>query len=72
MNLRLLHYDNPKYKELPKSNVAPQHPNFLNPKYKCYNLDCKTCLGMEMARTFSENCYNAQHAETSLERSIGK
>ena len=72
MNIRLLHYENPKFKEVHQTGLAPQHPNYLNPKYKCYNLDCKTCIGMEMARSFTENCYMAQHSETSLERSIGK
>ena len=72
MNIRLLYHENPKYKDILKSNLAPQHPNFLNPKYQCYNLDCKTCVGMEMARAFSENCYSAQHTEISIERSIGE
>ena len=72
MNIRLLHYENPKYKEILTSKLAPQHPNFLNPPYQCYNLECKTCIGMEMARKFSENCYIAQHSENTIEKSIGE
>lgn len=69
--MRLLHLDNPKYKNILQDSLAPQHPSHLNPTFKCYNLDCKTCIGMEMARSFSENCYEAQHKEITLERSIG-
>ena len=71
MQIRLLNHDNPKYKDILNMSLAPQHPNYLNPKFQCYNLDCKTCIGMDMARSFSEHCYQAQHEETSIERSIG-
>ena len=71
MQIRLLHFENPKYKDLLKDSLAPQHPLYLNPIYQCYNLECKTCIGMAMARSFSENCYIAQHSEITLERSIG-
>ena len=72
MQIRLLHFENPKYKNLLKESLAPQHPLYLNPAFQCYNLECKTCIGMAMARSFSENCYAAQHSEITLERSIGK
>ena len=72
MHFRLLHHENPKYKNVLSNSMAPQHPNYLNPEYQCYNLDCKTCIGMELARSFSQHCYEAQHSPTSLERSIGE
>ena len=71
MELRLLQFENPKYQDV-ADNFAPGHPNYLNPPYRCYNLECRTCSGMDLARAFSESCYEAQHSEITLERSIGK
>ena len=72
MELRLLQFENPRYKNILSDNFAPEHPNYLNPPYQCYNLECRTCAGMALARAFSESCYEAQHSEITLERSIGK
>ena len=71
MNLRMLHHDNPRYQNTMKDDFAAQHPNYLNPTFKCYNLDCRTCDGLALARSFTENCYEAQHKEITLEQSIG-
>ena len=72
MELRLLQFENPRYKDVLSDNFAPEHPNYLNPPYQCYNLECRTCAGMALARAFSESCYEAQHSEITLERSIGR
>lgn len=72
MELRLLQFENPRYKNVLSDNFAPEHPNYLNPPYQCYNLECRTCAGMALARAFSESCYEAQHSEITLERSIGR
>ena len=72
MEIRLLQYDNPRYRDALKDDFAEGHPNYLNPEFNCYNLDCRTCAGMKLARTFTESCYEAQHTEVSIERSIGK
>ena len=72
MELRLLQYDNPRYRDVLKDDFADGHPNYLNPPYRCYNLECRTCTAMEMARSFTERCYTSQHEESTLEASIGE
>ena len=72
MELRLLQYDNPRYRNVLKDDFADGHPNYLNPPFRCYNLECRTCTAMEMARNFTERCYASQHEESTLEASIGE
>ena len=72
MELMLLQFENPKYVSALKDNFADGHPMFLNPPYKCSNLECTTCQGLQMARQWTEKCYQATHRACSVEHSIGK
>ena len=72
MCFRLLHNDNARFGNVMSDGFAADHPMFLNPEFRCSNFDCATCLGLKMARTFTEGCYHAQHDEASLEKSISK
>ena len=68
----MMQFENPRYQRALEDNFAEAHPLYLNPHFRCYNLDCYTCQGLEMAREWSERCYRATHQECDIEESIRK
>ena len=72
MELLLLQFENPRYVSALDDNFAAGHPMFLNPNFQCSNLECSTCIGLQMARQWTEKCYQATHKTCDIEHSIGK
>ena len=72
MHLRLLQFSNPRYTRNLEDSYEKEHPNFLYPEFRCYNMECQTCAALKMAQLFTEACYKAQHRENSIEDAIGK
>ena len=70
LEVKMLQFSNPRFTEVLDDNYAEGHPTYLNPHFQCSNLECQTCIGLALAREWSEQCYRATHRENTIEESI--